>query len=387
MIRNLKSKKQNYKEDLFGGNLNQYKARHLILHQLPQNLDGDGIGVDSKMSVHAIVVGFDDLMISVARQISLITHYPNYDDCFPEKNKTTITFLVPGITKLADLQNIEQRLHEKDALGNLADYCHFSIMTNENDKVERCEKSYIDVEFELVGVDACSLESCVESLISRKNKLSSVFIYEKDFDENFIEKLKAKVQNVVKIKDIQCDDFVDTRRARMINQVYSEGCSFRNFISRDFEDIKQYLLSLDTFVYHSTEKKRNEYWNALCLEEKLSNVSCGDLFETRQRSKCGCDYTKTKGLLTAMSKSEHSRWCVDKLLFGFRPLTSIESYEYENKLSDEEKDEYKKLLKKDEKAHLNICDYRTLYRSDPVTIKYDCFMILASDTIAKETPV
>lgn len=386
-MESLKIKHENYNEDIFDGNLNQYKSRQIILHQMPQNLDGEGIGVDSKMSVHAIIIGFDELMISLARQIALLAHYPNYDDRFPEKNRTTITFIVPETNNSTDLQNFEKRLHGKDALCNLVDYCHFSMITSDNAKVERCKNSFVDIEIEIIGVNGNSLDSCIEPLVSNENKLVSIFYHENDLDEKLINKLKNKVLNIVKINDFQCDSFIDTRRARMVNQVYNEGLYLKDFNSRDIEDIKLYSFMRDTFLRHSTEKKRAELWNGLCVEDRLSSVSCGDIFEIRQRSKCGCDYEKTKGLLTAMSKSEHSRWCVDKLLFGFRPLTSKESYEYENKLSDDEKNEYKKYLKKNEKAHLNICDYRTLFRLDPRTIKYDCFMILASEMIVKKTSV
>ena len=86
----------------------------------------------------------------------------------------------------------------------------------------------------------------------------------------------------------------------------------------------------------------------------------------------------------ALSKSEHARWAVEKLIMGFRPLNEEERLDDEKLAAHKKKrKEYRNNLKKNSSklAHIDLCSYSDLRRVNPDDMKYDSFLMLAIPNI------
>ena len=107
--------------------------------------------------------------------------------------------------------------------------------------------------------------------------------------------------------------------------------------------------------------------------------------------------------------SEHTRWNVEKLILGFRPMNDKERNRYES-LMGEQRKAYKKLLKTEpdkllekfhddysteifvdrtgcehiDPSHCNLCSFKDLRRIDPDNRKYDSFLMLAIPKILEK---
>ena len=54
------------------------KARKIVFSK---NIDGaEGISKDSDKHIHAYILGVDSLSLSIAKQLALLCHFPNFDD-------------------------------------------------------------------------------------------------------------------------------------------------------------------------------------------------------------------------------------------------------------------------------------------------------------------
>ena len=84
--------------------------------------------------------------------------------------------------------------------------------------------------------------------------------------------------------------------------------------------------------------------------------------------------------IEALSKSEHARWVVEKLILGYRPVNLQERLMDESLVIDGVKrKEYRKRLKNNWRfpVHIDICSFSDLRRIDPDTLKYDSFLMLS----------
>ena len=141
----------------------------------------------------------------------------------------------------------------------------------------------------------------------------------------------------------------------------------------------------------------DEKWNKVSITDKLSSIFCADCFESRLRGVVGVnekslyEYLLTdfetlveklcdEKTITALVKSEHARWNVEKLILGFRPLNAEERCKDES-LFGNEKTENRKELKQNKKIHVDLCSYEELRRVDIGNMKYDYFLMLAMPQI------
>ena len=86
--------------------------------------------------------------------------------------------------------------------------------------------------------------------------------------------------------------------------------------------------------------------------------------------------------LEHLSKAEHARWNVEKLIYGYRPYTAEERYKDECLFVDNAKLKAERArMKNEQKAHIDICSSTELKRIDYDNIKYDCFIVLANNEI------
>ncbi len=393
--------------DLYVGDNCKLLSRQIVLENLSNPLDNNCINENSSKHIHAVIVGTTALCYNILRQIALVSHYPNFNDEVG-KNRTRITIVSPDTGNKAALEGALAEV--KIVTGNLLQECCWSCSVLSEDGLEHvdgCEKrdSFIDIEVEIIALKGVSVGEYFKGLNDR-NSIVSVFANmgelsetEKAFvEENFLQLYEIDEQALAnRLESMPHYGDVAIRRARLCNMVYSQGVKLKDVHAVDLYNVRNYSSALSVFLGNATESKAEACWQeiangrdaAYARELKLSNVMCADFFEVKLRGIGAMGQPEAKQTkliaenLESLSKLEHVRWNVEKLIFGFRAYTAEERYN-DGMLVGAARKERRKNLKEQHKAHINICSYKDLKRTDPDNLKYDSFLTLAMvDIIAK----
>lgn len=300
--------------------------------------------------LHVIIDGDSDSMLAVARQVALLAHFPTFDESNPDKTCTRITILGKNPDSGA----------WKKSFGNL--------LTWDEDPVGKISLP-LDVKIERV-VWAGSAEDWMQSNADIR------YEYVK-YDEAKIDKLLADNKKAITRMNRR-----RTILAKRVNSVYEDSMRFELMRADDIANIHEFDAPVRRFLWKPIWKV-NKMWNGLSDVNKESSLVMADSLPVRMLSlklmnpKQKCSKTLVENMV-AMSRSEHSRWNVEKLINGFRPYTLDEVAEDE-KLSGEARKQFESTKKKDpsQYAHIDICDYNRLQRIDLDSIKYDSFLLLA----------
>lgn len=341
---------------------NWYRARAFVLDKF----ESISISPNDNKHLHVIAEGDSALMLSVVRQIALTAHFPNYDEEH-HKNRTVVSIFSAKGEALIDV------LKGEEYLCNLLDNCKYS--TN---KGTEHEDSYIDIEFEIVNEKPTIDEKKEVGLTITESEIVS-FCNSKLEDEIFS---------------------IDTSKAQYAERMYGLGTVIDNLPYQDIHSVERYSMALDVFLYSEMEKKlgnivKEKDWddkgNQMTVLLGLSNIFCADCFKTRYNSIKPC---WTNGKMTekqawekhfqSLSKSEHARWVVEKLILGFRPMNNEQRLTDEGYIKNkEEKKRYRKAIKSNWQSptHIDLCSYSDLRRVNPDDMKYDSFLMLAIPTI------
>lgn len=374
----LRSDGSKFEEDIVK---NWYRARKFVLGTLVANDVFDNI-IRQQQKIHVVLEGTSDLMLSVARQIAFVAHYPTFNDT-TGNNRTIITILFDK-TKVSP-SSILDIVSKEEYLYNLSRYCKCTIRDFNANEPKSVEKSFLDVELELIGFDGMDF--------SKYNPIDTLRIKESD------------------ITDDVTDDTIDISLAKRVNMVYNVGMDIDNLPPDDPNTAERYDKALFYFCYQQSPKDTQEKWDQMGnsqidIKNKLSNVFCSDCFPSRliyiinenkeEKDKIinfldlekhvNKKYQKVvdivKDNIESLARCEHARWNVEKLLLGFRPLSAKEHLEDEQ-LFGKDRKEYRKSLKK-RGIHIDLCSYRDLRRINPGDMKYDCFLMIAMPRIILE---
>lgn len=347
---------------------NWYIARAYVLDKLRDVAFVPGSGEH----LHVIVAGDSPLLLSSARQTALSAHYLNFEEenALGERvsrNRTVIT-LVTG--RQAD--DILRELSREEYLGQLLSVCRYSLFGE-----VRNEDAYLDIEVEIVKDIP---EDTADAIVFTEKEIKA-FLAAKDPEDVFS---------------------IDTRKAVLANRIYSLGAVIDNIPYEDINGAGRYSRALDTFQYRVLGNAKGarlvtDRWSSRAAARNgLSNVICADCFESRElaiRRQCS-SYDKlsreSRAALWeknsyALSVSEHCRWTTEKLVLGFSALTPEEKARY-NTLFGSARAAFSRNVKNREEApsHIDICSYRRLRLTDPASLKYDTFLMLAIPLILEK---
>lgn len=334
-----------------------YKARAFVLDRLKDVVFKD----DDDHHLHVVLKGDSGLMLSVARQVALSAHYLNYDE--EKKGNRTV------ITIVSDDPKIENKLKEEDYLCNLLNHCKWT-----HGKITYNADSYIDIEINIVS-------NCDET------ESENVKVIEESEVISFCNS---------KLKDEICS--IDTRKAVYAGRMYNLGTLIENLPAENIHDANRYALALDVFQFVRLQEPLDSLINdskwkddQIRVKNGLSNVFCADCFESRASSielyrdnNNQRDAELWAKYNEVLSKSEHARWVVEKLIMGFRPLNKEERLEDEKlSINKKKRKSYRDCLKKktNKLAHIDLCSYSDLRRVNPDDMKYDSFLMLAIPNI------
>ena len=346
---------------------NWYIARSYILEKLKDV----AFKPSSTKHLHFLIMSDTSRMLCLVRQIALSCHFINYD----EENEIASLRNRTVITIVSQNPDIKVELEKEEFLCNLPKYCKYvegAYITENGD-------SYIDIEIHIIP----------EASDEEKAKCDYVFTEEdvKDFCK----------QKVLEGTDIYS---IDTRKAIYTNRIYSLGTIIDDLPAEDIHNVNRYALALNVYQYSRLKEKPRPLMDEIDLKnqtrvkEALSNIFCSDCFESRDLSiKLCCNGDKRRETASwkenneSLSKSEHARWVVEKLIMGYSPFDEQQRFKDESLFYDmKKKAQYRKTLKSNDRApsHIDLCSFRDLRRINPNDMKYDSFLMLAIPMILKK---
>lgn len=352
---------------------NWYMAHAYVLDKLKDT----AFVPNSDEYLHVVVTNVDDeksrpLMLSVARQVALTAHYINYEEenLDEKKRKRSVITLVSSKSK-----EIVAELKKDEYLCNLMDYCKYSYGSTVINK-----DSYIDIEIEIVGEAPRENKENKNEFFFRGNEVVS-FCNSKFEDEIYS---------------------IDTRKAVFASRMYDLGAEIDNLPYEDIHSTERYAVAIDVFQFVKMDEKMRllmdesrwkKHEKQTKVLECLSNLFCSDCFEPRAKAvRLYCEQEKIseseawKRLNFLLSKSEHERWVVEKLILGYKPMNDMQRLEYESQFGNSRKQYVKKLKwlsESKELSHIDLCSFSNLRRIDPNNMKYDSFLVLGIPEILK----
>ena len=335
-------------------------------------LDRGGIDADSEKFVHLVIIGMTPMGAMLAIEAAHIAHYPNF---ITKGKKTRIT--------LIDVEARREMDYMTSCFNHFFDQCDYTYTEIENAKVKHEETfksinkdgSFIDVEFEFIRSNVADdlmrmklsewavdknqiLTIAVCFLQSSQNIATALYmpdsIYENEIMLLVQQNTSGELLNLVRIDpsaaDQRAGEFVKYRNIRPFG-MHNDGYE----VEETMEKWAKKLNYLYTYYYDNDkiptsypQNEVDELWNKLSVSDKWSNMYNVLTIPSKLRS-VGIDYrdknprrTFTSQELDILSKVEHNRWNVERLLSGYRPTNEEET---EAVLDDIENKKGKKLKK------------------------------------------
>lgn len=341
------------------------KARTYVLEKLKDIVIGP-----KSTEILKVIVKIDKdhkaLMLSVVRHLALFAHFSNYEEC--DEYGEIVSRNCSTIIIVSDEDDMDEELKKEQYLNNLLVYC----------KYKKYEKSIVPKGISIpIDIDFC----IVKSMPGNDGDCMMI-----SFED---------VGNVLSTKSDEETYCIDTLLAERCRDVYGLGADIDKIPYEDIHDVSRFNQALNVFQYkylpETPKPLINEEWNKNQTEVRngLSNIFCSDRFRSIaagiKKDATSADVEKSLWEDKKLAVSEHTRWLVEKLILGFRPLNDIERSRYETLWGDQRKAYAKNLKGKAiAPAHTNICSFKDLRRIDPDNRKYDSFLMLAIPKILEE---
>lgn len=350
-------------------------------------IDGeDGINELSEQYVHLIVVGQTKMGTALAIETAHLAHFPNFHK---EENgrrtgpRTRITFIDGN----ADIEK-DYFMGRLPALFELSPwrYMDMSICDNASEWVVPMEnkssqfsdghigKDFIDVEWEFIKGNVASdpVKEFLKTSVCESNAKCTIAICFHNQNDSVAAAQYLPEEICLNAQEILV---YQSREGSVIDEMikFDKSGRFSNFrsfgtISKFYDDELSYRMESqfdENLVYFDSGQSKDKSQIARWWSNRYR-----ELTKWIKLRSFGPDYENINREM--FSKVEHSRWNMEQLLLGFRPLTKDEqkSYldipEYEKTMRRNAKNELKS-----KKAHLDICSCAKLEEIDPDVIEYD----------------
>ena len=335
-----------------------------------QPLDGkEGIDYNSTKHVHFVILGMSRMGIAMGIQATHICHFPNF--VRDKKLKTRITFIDENADREMNfLKGRYSHLFEE------VDYFYQDIETSEKYDNTKSKDKFTDIEFEFIKgrVENPEIQKLITKWANENDeKLLTIAvcfnqspaaiatglylpdaIYEKGIPVFVRQETSASTLSLLfrkeEGKENKYRKYENIRPFGMLDDAYDLKKAEDNLPMR-VNYVYNYSFGEKTYGKlpdKIPESKMKEKWNELSTALKWSNRFNANMINIKIRS-----LLKDKTLgeqIDTVAQIEHNRWCIEKLLMGYRQITD----------SDKAKGIDIKTLKNQYFVHTDICAFSDL---------------------------
>ena len=320
------------------------------------------ISETSDETVHLIIVGMSKMGIALAIEAAHILHFPNY--VRDNTKRSRITFIDANADKEKDF--FMGRFKELFRLSR-----HRYIDAEQSSESEVAwiepEEDWLDVEWEFIKgrieqaevqqyiAEASAVKTHTVTIaiclpLSHEAIAAALYLPESVYDDCLqilvYQKFSAYIVNNIAEANGNKDRYRNLRPFGMIDEGYDADldCDEKaKKVAYVYQSGDTHFQSYNAKTYQNEweAKQVSDRWssrfNANTISLKLRSISCTEQMGNEQLS------MKIEENLTSMAAVEHNRWNIEKILTGFRELTSEESLKIANlrKLGGPWDEEYK----------------------------------------------
>lgn len=295
-------------------------------------LDREPITYDSEKTVHLIILGMSRMGVAMGTFAAQLLHFPNF--CRDHGKKSRITFIDANADREMDFfRNRYRGLFEISSTS----YKDFSQDSPVESVVPPTyftgkDADFLDIEFEFVkgNVESTSIQNYLKDVVKDDNSLTSLFVCLKDPSLNMV--VALSLPNEVYENAIPVYVRLKSSEAllTMLNQSGNSGIyskyshlypfgMLENCYDLDYDKLE--LAQWINYSYASLEEGETpqSLWRKLPIALQWSNLytAYSKDFKLRSFKKVlRGDVTETD--IERLCMVEHNRWCMEKLLLGFR---------------------------------------------------------------------
>lgn len=337
------------------------------------------IDYSSPKRIHIVIFGFNDMAQVIAEYAALTCHYPNYVK--DHSLRTRITIVDDDVKdKCASFINTRQYLFDNSYYRYLdlisvpkEKSFHYPLYNSERE-------DFVDVEWEFVkgNISSPLLRKKLVMWSMTPSQSLTVFLCGNNAMENisFSQQLPKEMQDfdvpvMLRVSDkslasalrhknifpfgydeIEYDISLPlVKMAKVVNYVYN-CCYEYNYLNSTVPDRIFSPVEIDYDRVERDWRKLNMIKRFSCI---LNAMTIG--YKMRSLGITDYDWNQFYGIsskeVDILARVEHNRWSVEKLLLGFRPVTSSEQKDIEDDIS------YKDKLK-DNNVHYDLRAYDDL---------------------------
>lgn len=346
----------------------------IIDHPYPA-LDRKPVLADSDQFVHLVIAGFDAYASGVAVKAAHVAHYPNYNGKQQRPLRTRISFISSrmGADRNAFIARF-RTLFEHSFYRSIDLEAQTSQL--HHPQYEGNREDFVDVEWEFIDGDLS------HPILAQKLKLWALdpcrqltLVLSDEQDSVNIERALSLPEEIYS----QIIPVWVRQKKDMLTGVANRSPKYKNLISFGMEDcgydvrlpavrlsrLLHYCYSCisarkeipTVFLPEEVDKKWREVNS---LKTRMANVSSIETMATKMHS-LGHDpedartfYALSQEEIDSLSRCEHNRWCVERLMAGMRPCTDEERERVGRDIA------FKTVLKNELEAHYDLCAYDDL---------------------------
>lgn len=363
------------------------------------NMDGEGIGPDSDKYVHLVVIGMSRMGMSLVTESAMHLHFPNSG-----RKRTRITMIDKNArSEMYKYINLHQTLfseayytytEHQDAPMGASSPC-----TYENN----ADTAWLDTEFHFVqgNVECKEVRRLLESYVQEEANLTIAIclpdarnalslslslprcLYNRPGVSILVQQeVGAGLLNLLGRQTTKDPHFNNVRPFGMLNEdvgVESDIDKLAPFASMTYIPGCTALYEPDMLLNLARDKQEvavmRAAWEKMQPWARISNRYAAASRKIKLRSVGLPDAGTCNNITSAIygpdmnpelfGEMEHNRWCVEKLIVGFRPLTSVEQQQVDSCAPDSPlRAEMLSWFKKEQFAHVGIRPWREV-RSNP----------------------
>ncbi len=372
---------------------------------------GGGIKPDSDDFVHLVIIGMSRMGMSLVTEAALLLHFPN-----SERKRTKITMIdVNAGQEMRKLVNLHSSLFS-EAHYTYTEYSN-SHLGESIPIVQNSNEGWLDTEFHFIQAAAESMivRVLLNKFAQEKGSRLAVAICLPDallhalslprclFDRENVNIYVQQAEREGLLKHLRNEP------ASPYSNVYPFGMHNVDVCGESHVDDLAIYADL-TYFNHSLESWENlvnrvkredaqrlkKLWLNMDLWKRISNRYAAASVQIKLNSMATSDKQIIENLIEKVyaddsarlfGEMEHNRWCVEKLITGFRKLTPEEQKQFEN--GESESTYKKKFAHPALRPWKEICDkpqYTSYYYPSINMGRSICFLPLIKELIDKETP-